>query len=74
MYVEINESLPQESAEVFKDAGFSDVTVIFDDFSKARFIKADKNLKEIPNFVRYVRKWIKENIQFETIDKNLLIS
>lgn len=43
VYVEINESLPQESAEVFKAAGFSDVTVIFDDFSKARFIKADKN-------------------------------
>ena len=37
--VEINESLPEETAGVFKDAGLSKVEIIYDLASKPRFIK-----------------------------------
>lgn len=40
LLVEINENLGQETAEVFSEAGFSDVTIIQDIHSKNRFVRA----------------------------------
>ncbi|MBQ0105491.1 MAG: hypothetical protein KBT47_05595, partial [Armatimonadetes bacterium] len=55
----------KKSCEMFDWDGFREDGIAYmrDTYNaEGKLIKADKNLKEIPNFVRYVRKWIKENI------------
>ena len=43
IYLEINEALGRETAELFEEYGFSDITVTEDINGKKRFLKASKN-------------------------------